>query len=211
MQLSAKEIANLLNGQVEGNPDVIVNRPSKIEEGGEGSISFLGNKKYESYVYSTNASIILVSEHFEARQAFNATLIRVENVYKAFALVLEKFDRQFTPEAGISSHAYISPNAKLGQDIYIGEGCVIEDGAHIGDSCILYPQTYIGRNVVLGNKVTLYPGVRIYADCIIGHRCIIHANTVIGSDGFGFAPQSDSLYKKIKHSSTVTTQTSWYR
>lgn len=203
MQLSAKELASLLNGQVEGDPEVLVNRPSKIEEGGVGSISFLGNERYEVYTYTTDASIILVSEHFKPRQAIKSTLIRVDNVYKAFALLLEKFGQQTNPEAGISPQANISPLAKLGKDLFIGSASVIEDGACIGDFCLIYPQTYIGKNVTIGNHVILYPGVRIYPDCVIGDHCIIHANTVIGSDGFGFAPQSDSLYKKISQIGNV--------
>jgi len=203
MQLSAKELASLLNGQIEGDPEVLVNRPSKIEEGGVGSISFLGNERYEAHAYTTDASILLVSKDFKPRQLVKATLIRVDNVYKAFALLLDEFGRQTSPEAGISPQAFISPKAELGKDLFIGSSSVIEDGARIGDSCLIYPQTYIGKNVKIGNNVTIYPGVRIYSDCIIGDHCIIHANTVIGSDGFGFAPQSDSLYKKISQIGNV--------
>lgn len=203
MQLSAKELASLLNGRIEGNPEVLVNRPSKIEEGGAGSISFLGNDKYEAYAYTTNASILLVNDDFQPRKAIKATLIRVDNVYKAFAFLLEKFGDRLGPRSGVSAHAMVATDAQIGADVYIGPASIVEEGVSIGEASQIHAQTYIGRNVSIGKQVVIYPGVRIYHDCVIGNHCIIHANTVIGSDGFGFVPQADHTYQKISQIGNV--------
>lgn len=203
MQLSAKELASLLNGQIEGDPEVLVNRPSKIEEGGAGSISFLANEKYESYAYTTDASILLVSRDFKPRKPVKPTLVRVENVYESVAFLLEKFDSRASVEEGVSPRAVVAPDARLAGGVYVGAGAVIEAGAVVGASCVLHPQVYVGRNVRIGEKVVLYPGVRIYEGCVIGNECIIHANAVIGSDGFGFVPQENGEYKKIQHVGNV--------
>ena len=197
MQLSAKELASWLNGEIDGNPDAVASRPSKIEEGGPGTISFLANEKYESYVYTTQASILLVNKDFQPKRPIHATLIRVENVYASIATLLEKFGEATDAQSGISDRAVVSSTAQIGPDVSIGPGSVIESGVQIGKGSIVLPQVFIGKNVILGEGVKLYPGVRIYEDCLIGDRCVIHANTVIGSDGFGFAPHEDGSYKKI--------------
>lgn len=199
MQLSARELAQLLNGTVEGDPEVRVGRPSRIEEGGAGTISFLGNFKYEEFAYSTTASILLVSRDFKPRQPVSATLIRVDDVYSAIAKLLEKFERENQAPAAISEHAFIHAGASLGENVAIGAFAVVESGVEIGQECRIYPQVYIGRGVKLGKNVTLYPGVRVLDNCEIGDNCIIHANVVIGSDGFGFAPGKDGTYQKIAH------------
>lgn len=203
MQLSAKELASLLDGRIEGDPEAIVDRPSKIEEGGPGSISFLGNEKYETYVYTTDASILLVNKSFIPRRPFKSTLIRVDNVYAAIASLLEIFNPQEKRKAGISTQAVVAPDAELGTGVYIGPASVVETGARLGNDCVIHAQVYIGEKVVLGRKVTLFPGVRIYAGCTLGDNCIVHANTVIGSDGFGFAPQKDGTYTKINQIGNV--------
>lgn len=203
MQLSAKILAELLGGEIEGDPNVTVSKPSRIEEGGKGTISFLGNDKYESYIYQTDASILLVNKDFSPRKSVRPTLIRVENVYQAIAVLLEKFNQEQQPPEGISESALIHAQAKIGENVSIGPGTVIEAGAQIGKGSRIGPQVYLGTNVKVGEGVHLYPGVRILKDCEIGDRCVLHANTVIGSDGFGFAPQGNGRYQKIIHLGNV--------
>ena len=197
MQVTAQALALLLNGNVEGNPDTIVNRPSKIEEGVAGTISFLGNPKYEHYAYTTDSSILLVSKDFVASQPISATLIRVDDVYASVAILLNRFGESEKKEAVISVRASIHSSARIGSDVSIGDFVMIENDAEIGASSVIYPQVYIGVEVKIGQNVTLFPGVKIYKNCEIGDNCIIHANTVIGSDGFGFAPASDGSYTKV--------------
>ena len=197
MEVSVRELASLLNGEIEGNPEVIINRPSRIEEGGEGSVSFLGNPKYEHYAYSTTASALLVDRGFKPREPVQATLIRVDDVYAAVGFLLEKFDQAKAVQANISDKAQVDPTAHIGKNVFIGAFAIIEAGAQIGDGCQIGAQVYIGRNAAVGNDTRLYPGVRILDDCQIGQRCILHANAVVGADGFGFAPQADGPFKKI--------------
>jgi UDP-3-O-[3-hydroxymyristoyl] glucosamine N-acyltransferase len=197
MQVTATILATLLNGTVEGNPDVLVHKPSKIEEGEAGTISFLGNPKYESYAYTTASSILLVSQDFVPTQHIAATLIRVEDVYASVAILLERFGAVEKKQATISERASIHSDAAIATGVSIGDFVVVEQGASIGENSVIYPQVYIGEQVKIGANVTLYPGVRIYKACEIGDNCILHANTVIGSDGFGFAPMEDGSYKKV--------------
>lgn len=203
MQLSAQEIAQLLNGTIEGDPNVSVNRPSKIEEGGAGSITFLGRDKYEEYAYTTTASVLLVSQDFKPKQAIAATLIRVEDVYGALTFLLEKFGNQVQAPTGIAKTAEVHPTAQLGEDVSVGRLSVIEEHAKIGAGSFIADQVYIGKNVELGKNAIIYPGVRVLHDCKIGDHCILHANVVIGSDGFGFAPQEDGTYKKVPQTGNV--------
>lgn len=197
MQLSAKELAQLLNGSVEGNSDVTVNRPSKIEEGGEGTISFLGNPKYESYAYTTTASILLVNQNFQPQEPITPTLIRVDNVYESIALLLEKFNVGNNTYQGISDNAIIHESASIGENTSVGDQVIIENDAIIGKNCVFHPQVFIGHHVKIGDNVTLFPGVRIMHSCSIGDNCTVYANTVIGSDGFGYALKEDGRYEKI--------------
>jgi len=197
MQISATELSHLLNGTVEGNPEVSVSGPSKIEEGTPGTISFLANPKYESYAYQTKASILLVSRTFQPSHPITATLIRVENVYAAVAFLLEKFSEKHQPASGVATQAAIHENVKLGVNTSVGIYSVIESGVSIGADTIIYPQVYIGKDVKIGKNVVLYPGVKIYHACEIGDHCILHANVIIGSDGFGFLPDAEGKFKKI--------------
>lgn len=203
MQLSAKALAAILNGTTEGDPSVEVNRPSKIEEGGEGSISFLGNPKYEEYAYQSTASILLVPNDFQPRQPIKPTLIRVANVYEAVALLLERFGADKTANSGISDKAWVHPDARLGQELSVGAFSVIEEGSSIGNKSLIASQVYIGRKVSIGSNCRIYPGARILDDTQIGDHCIIHANVVIGGDGFGFAPNAAGEYQKITHVGNV--------
>ncbi|HMQ50011.1 MAG TPA: UDP-3-O-(3-hydroxymyristoyl)glucosamine N-acyltransferase [Saprospiraceae bacterium] len=199
MQLTAKELAQLLNGTVEGNPEVLVSHPSKIEEGGTGSIAFLGNLKYEPYAYTTTASILLVNRDFQPKAPIAPTLIRVNDVYAAMTQLFEAFGNNITPKAAISELAFISPDAHIDEQVSIGPFAVIEAGAHIGRGSVLHAQVYVGKGVIVRENALLYPGVKVMAECEVGRNCILQPNVVIGGDGFGFAPQTDGTYKKIPH------------
>lgn len=198
MDFKATDIAAFLNGEVIGNGDVKVSNVSKIEEGEPGTLAFLANQKYENYIYSTNASVVLVNKSFTPQQEIKATLIKVEDAYQAFASLLDLYmQAKANLRTGIEQPSFISENAKLGDDCYIGAFSYISDNTQVGNNVKVYPQVYIGSNVKIGNDCVLFPGVKIYDDCVVGDRCIIHSGAVIGSDGFGFAPQENGEYKKI--------------
>jgi UDP-3-O-[3-hydroxymyristoyl] glucosamine N-acyltransferase len=197
MEFTARQIAAFLNGEIEGDPEIKVSSVSKIEEGKEGSLSFLANPKYEKYIYETASSIVLVNRSFQAEKSISSTLIRVENAYEAFAKLLEFYQQSIPKKEGTNSLASIHHTASVGEQVYIGEFTCISQNASIGNGAKIYPQVYVGDNVKVGENTIIYPGVKIYHDCIIGSNCIIHAGVVIGSDGFGFAPQDGSEYKKI--------------
>jgi len=197
MEFTAKDIAGLIGGTIDGNPDVIVNKLAKIEEGEPQALSFLANPKYTPYIYSTRSSIVIVRKDFTPENHIDSTLIRVEDPYSAFARLLEFYDKMQKSRKGISEHAFVAPGAKTGKDVYIGEFAYVGENVVIGDNVKIYPQCYIGDNTVIGSDTTIYPGVKIYHNCIVGQNCMIHAGVVIGADGFGFAPQSDNNYKKV--------------
>ena len=197
MEFTAATIAGFLKGEIEGNPDIKVNTIAKIEEGIEGALSFLANPKYEHYIYETKSSVVLVNRSFVPSASIGATLIRVENSYEAFASLLRLVDQARPRKKGIHPSAIIETSAKVGSDVFIGPYAYIGENCIIGDGCSIYPHVYIGDNTRLGNSCTLNPGVKIYHDCLLGEGCIIHAGSVIGSDGFGFAPQSDNEFMKI--------------
>lgn len=198
MEFTAQTIATFLQGEVEGNPEAKVYDVSKIEEGKPGTLCFFSNPKYEKYLYTTEASIIIINRNFALAQPIKPTLIRVEDAYKAFASLLELYSSMVPQKTGIEQPSSIAPSAKLGENIYVGAFSYIADNVKIGNNVKIYPQCYIGDNVMLGDNTTLFAGVRIYHDCIIGANCTIHSNSVIGADGFGFAPQSeDNVYKKV--------------
>jgi UDP-3-O-[3-hydroxymyristoyl] glucosamine N-acyltransferase len=197
MEFSAKMIAEFLQGEILGDPDVVVSNVAKIEEGKPGTLAFLANPKYSKYLYSTEASIILINKDLKLEQEIKPTLIRVENAYESFASLLQLYEESKPKKKGISELASIHNSASVGEDNYIGEFACISEGAVIGNKVSIYPQVYIGSDVKIGNNTTIFPGVKIYHECVIGDNCVIHAGVVIGSDGFGFAPQSDNHYKKI--------------
>lgn len=203
MKLKAQDIANIIDGTVEGNPVIEVNKLSKIEAGQPGSITFLANPKYTHYIYETNASIVIVDKNFLPERNVTATLIRVDNPYEAFAKMLEAYNQMVQNKIGISKLASISENSTYGSDCYIGEFAVIGDNVNIGNNVKIYPGCYIGDNVSIGNSTTLYSGVKAYIGTSIGSNCTIHANVVIGSDGFGFFPQNDNQYKKVAQTGNV--------
>lgn len=198
MQISytAEQIATVLNGTIEGDPSVKVDGFSKIEEGKPGTLTFLANPKYTPYIYKTKASIVLVNNDFVAEQPVEATLVRCFNAYAALAILLDIVEKAKPKKVGVELMSYISDKAVVGEDIYVGAFAYIGEGAKLGKQVKIYPQSYIGDGVTIGDNTIVYPGAKIYPGCIIGNNCIIHAGVVIGSDGFGFAPE-DGVYKKI--------------
>jgi UDP-3-O-[3-hydroxymyristoyl] glucosamine N-acyltransferase len=203
MQLTAYQIKTLLNGTIEGNPDVVVDQLAKIEEAQAGSLSFLANPRYEHYLYTTNASIVIINEDYTLTQPVKATLIRVKDAYSSFSVLLEKYNIIKLDKKGIEAPSFIHPTAKIGRDVYIGAFAYIGSNVTIGDRCKIYPHVYLGDNVKVGDDCTLFSGVKIYSDCVIENRAIIHSNTVIGSDGFGFAPQPDGSFSKVSQIGNV--------
>ncbi len=203
MQFTAQQIGILLNGSVDGNPDVTVNTLAKIEDAQQGALSFLANPKYEHFLYNTQASVVIVSQSFEPSQAVLPTLVRVQDPYSAFSVLLEQYNTLKLQKKGIEEPSFIHPTAVLAQDVYIGAFSYIGAASSIGNNCKIYPQVFIGDNVHIGDNTTLFPGVKIYYDCTIGSNCIVHSGAVIGSDGFGFAPQADGTYHKVSQIGNV--------
>lgn len=197
MEFSAKQIAQMLEGRVEGNENAVVGKLCKIEEGEEGGLSFLANPKYNHYLYSTKASIVIINEDFEPEEEIKTTVIRVKDAYSCFAKLLEIYNQYRLNKSGISSLAFIDKQAEIAEDVYVGEFAVISKGAKIGKGSKIYPHVYIGDDVKIGENVTLFAGVRIYHDTVIGNNCILHSGAVLGADGFGFAPLADGTFKKI--------------
>ncbi|HKI90308.1 MAG TPA: UDP-3-O-(3-hydroxymyristoyl)glucosamine N-acyltransferase [Draconibacterium sp.] len=198
MEFKATDIAVFLNGELVGNGDVKISNVSKIEAGKPGTLAFLASQKYENYIYNTEASVVLVNKSFEPRGSIQATLIKVEDAYQAFASLLELYlQEKANQKKGIEQPSYIDETATIGNDIYLGSFAYVGKNTKIGDNVKIHPQVHIGENVLVGDNCILYAGVKIYDDCVIGNNCIIHAGAVIGSDGFGFAPQQDGSYKKI--------------
>lgn len=197
MNFTAADIAEFLQGSIEGNPEVSVSDISKIEEGTAGTLSFLANPKYEKYIYDTHSSIVIVNADFKPQKNISATLVRVKNAYESFASLLRLYEQSKPRKSGISKMAAISESASLGKELYIGEFTVVSDNVSLGDGVQLYPQVYVGDNVKIGEGTILHPGVKIYEDCEIGAHCVIHAGAVIGGDGFGFAANQENNYEKI--------------
>ncbi|MBL7885036.1 MAG: UDP-3-O-(3-hydroxymyristoyl)glucosamine N-acyltransferase [Bacteroidia bacterium] len=199
MEFTAKQIASLLNGTIEGDENSKVSGLSKIEEGKNGSLSFLSNPLYTPYIYTTDASIVIVKKDLVLENPVKSTctLIRVEDPYSCFAKLLEMYQDMKQNKTGIEQPCFISSSAKHGENCYIGAFAYIGENVTIGNNVKIYPHSFIGDNVIIGNNTTIYSGVKIYYDCVIGNDCTIHASTVIGSDGFGFAPNSENNYKKV--------------
>lgn len=197
MEFTAEMIAGFLGGEIVGDKNVTVSTMAKIEEGAPGALSFLSNPKYEPHLYTTDSSIVIVNKSLEPRMPVKATMIRVDDAYGSFAKLLELYVANKPQKKGISPQAVIRDSAKLGKDCYVGEFTVIEEGALLGDNCKIYPQVYIGDRVKIGNNVTLYSGVKIYEECVIGNDVTIHSGSVIGADGFGWAPLADGTFEKI--------------
>ncbi len=197
IKFTAREIADILNGKIEGDENVIVNKFSKIEEGEPGALCFLSNPKYTNYIYTTKASVVLVNEDFQAQKLISSTLIRVPDAYKSIAILLDFYNKIAEKPKGIEKPCFIHKSAVLGKDVYIGAFSYIGKNVKIGNNVLIYPQSYVGDNVNIGNNTVIYPGVVIYYNCEIGSNCIIHAGTIIGADGFGFAPNEGDEFVKI--------------
>ncbi len=198
MEFTVNQVALMLNGTVEGDGNQKVFTVAKIQDGTTGAISFLANLKYEEYLYTTQSSAVIVNTDFVPKKEVKAALIKVKDAYSAFGNLLEQYKQLLTfSKKGIDHNAHISNSAQLGADLYIGASAFIGDNVSIGDNCKIYPQVYIGDNVTIGHSTILYPGVKIYDHCKIGNHCTLQANVVVGSDGFGFAPQPDGSYKTV--------------
>lgn len=198
MTFTASQIALLINGKIEGDPSASVSSFGKIEEAQKGQIAFLSNPKYEEHIYDTQASVIIINLSLELKQPVQATLIRVEDAYSAFATLLAKYQEMMTQQlTGIQQPVYISKTASYGNTVFIGAFSYLGENVRVGDHSKIFPGVYLGDNVIVGNNCILHPGVKIYHNCIIGNHVIIHAGTVLGSDGFGFAPQADGHFKKV--------------
>lgn len=200
MQFTAKQISDFLSGTVEGDEAASVSELSKIEDGKKGTLCFLSNPKYEQYIYSTNASVVIVGLDFVPAQQLNCTLVRVKDPYSAFSVLLEKYNEglsMMNDKRGIEQPSFIHPTAKLGKDVFVGAFAYISENVVIGDGSKIFPQVFVGADTVIGANCSFQPGVKLYNRSVIGDRVVIHSNTVIGSDGFGFAPQPDGSYSKI--------------
>lgn len=197
MKFTAAQIAEILEGTVEGNPEVEVSELAKIEEGSEGSLTFLSNPKYTSFLYTTNASITIINNDFEIDQPVNTTLIKVKDAYKAFSTLLEYYNQIKLNKSGIENPSFISETAKYGDGLYFGSFSYMGENVVIGENVKIYPNVYIGDNVRIGNNVTIFAGVKIYSESLIGNNCTIHSGAVIGADGFGFSPGDTGEYSKV--------------
>jgi UDP-3-O-[3-hydroxymyristoyl] glucosamine N-acyltransferase len=197
MKFTAEQIAGILEGEVVGNPNAEVFRLSKIEEGTDGSLTFLSNPKYLQYIYSTKATITIVNDTFVPEYELTTTLIKVEDAYQAFSKLLEFYNEVKNNKIGIEQPSVISENAKYGTQLYLGSFSYIGTNAVIGNNVKIYPNCFIGDNVIIGDNVTIFAGAKVYSESVIGNYCTIHSGAIIGSDGFGFAPQTDGTYSKI--------------
>ena len=195
MEFTAKQIAGILNGQIEGDPETVITKLAKIEEGVPGSLSFLANPLYTPFLYSTKASLVIIQKEYVLTGPVTSTLIRVDSAEAAFAKLLEMYNQVKLNKAGIAKLSFISESAVIGANIYAGEFSFVGENAVIGNNVKIYPQVYIGDNAVIGDNTTLFAGVKIYSETVIGKNCIIHSGTVIGSDGFRFNPQDG--HKKV--------------
>lgn len=198
MQFSAAQIALIISGTLEGPGEASVDSFGKIEEAKSGQLAFLANPKYEDFLYSTKATIIIVNQSLQLKQPIAATLIRVPDAYSAFATLLEKYQQIRTQQfIGIQQPVYMAPSVSIGKDVFIGAFAYLGENVVIGDGAKIFPNSYLGNNVTVGENTIIHAGVKIYYDCVIGKNVFIHAGTVIGSDGFGYAPQQDGSLKKV--------------
>ena len=197
MKFTATQIATILEGEVVGNPNVEVFTLSKIEEGSAGSLTFLANHKYVNHIYSTQASLVIVNKSFEPEFEVSATLIKVDDAYKSFSKLLEYYNQVKLMKSGIEQPSVLSEGVTYGEGLYLGSFCYVGKNVKIGDNVKIYPNSFIGDNVKIGNNCVFFAGVRIYSETEIGNNCTIHSGAIVGSDGFGFAPQEDGTYNKV--------------
>lgn len=198
MQFSIAQIADLLGGEVEGDPKEIINMLANIKDAKKGQISFLSNPKYEPHIYSTNATAVIVSKNFSPREKLSTTIIKVDDPYIAFTVLLEQYHAFLSfQKIGVEEMSFIGNNSKTGEGIYRGAFSYIGENVTIGENVKIYPHAYVGDNSTIGNDTILHAGVKLYSNSKIGNNCVLHSGVIIGSDGFGFAPQQDGTYKNI--------------
>ena len=198
MQFSAEQIAALIQGKIEGDPQTTVSGFGKIEEAGKSDLAFLANPKYEDYLYTTSAGIIIIGEQMELKENISATLIRVKDAYSSFAVLMQYYQQMKAKQlVGVEEPVFIHPSAKIGKDVYIAAFSYVGEHVEIGNDVKIYAQVFIGANTKVGDRTVLHPGAKLYHDCVIGNDVTIHAGTVLGSDGFGFAPQQNGTYNKV--------------
>lgn len=203
MKFTATQIAGLLEGEIEGNANAEVSKLAKIEEGTDGSLTFLANPKYTSHIYSTQATITIVNKDFVAEHNINTTLIRVDDAYKAFSKLLEYYNQVKMNKTGIEEPVYISESASYGDNLYLGAFSYLGDNVKIGNNATIYPNTYIGNNVTIGDNVIVFAGAKIYSETIIGDNCVINSGVIVGADGFGFTPDENGEYSKVPQTGNV--------
>ncbi|MDG5491639.1 UDP-3-O-(3-hydroxymyristoyl)glucosamine N-acyltransferase [Psychroserpens sp. SPM9] len=203
MNFTAQQIAGILEGDIIGDPEVEVSKLSKIEEGTEGSLTFLANPKYKSYIYSTKASITIVNKTFEPENDITTTLIKVDDAYKSFSKLLEYYNQVKLNKHGIEQPSFISESAQVGDDIYVGAFSYIGDNVTIGKNVKIFPNSYIGDNVTIGDNTILFSGAKVYSECVIGNNCVINSGVIIGADGFGFVPDETGEYNKVPQTGNV--------
>lgn len=203
MKFTAQQIAGILEGDIVGNPDVEVTKLSKIEEGTEGSLTFMANPKYKHHIYSTQASITIVNKTFEPENPISTTLVKVEDAYKSFTKLLEYYNQVKLNKFGIEQPSHISDTTSYGKDVYIGAFTYIGDNVSIGDNVKIFPNVYIGDNVKIGDDTILFAGAKVYFDCVIGKGCVINSGAIIGADGFGFTPDENGEYAKVPQTGNV--------
>lgn len=205
IQFSAAQLAPLIEASIEGDPEVIVHSFGKIEEARAGQLSFLANPKYEEHLYTTEASLIIINNDLVLRQPLAATLLRVKDAYSAFATLLDTYQKlQQSTLTGVQQPSYVSASATLGENVYVGAFAYIGEQVSVGKNSKIHPQCFVGNNVVIGENCVLHAGVKIYHQCVLGNNVIIHAGTVVGSDGFGFAPQADGTLQKVPQIGNVS-------
>ncbi|MDX1277208.1 UDP-3-O-(3-hydroxymyristoyl)glucosamine N-acyltransferase [Oceanihabitans sediminis] len=203
MKFTAQQIAGILEGDIVGNPDVEVSKLSKIEEGTEGSLTFLANPKYTSYIYTTKASITIVNKSFEPKNDIETTLIKVEDAYKSFSQLLEYYNSVKNNKVGIEQPSFIAESATYKDNIYIGAFTYIGANVKIGENVKIYPNVYIGDNVTIDDGTVIFAGAKVYSDTIIGKSCVINSGVVLGADGFGFTPNENGEYIKVPQTGNV--------
>ena len=197
MKFTAAQIAGILEGEVEGDPNVEVNKLAKIEEGTAGAITFLANPRYTSYIYSTGASITIVSDSFIPEEEISTTLIKVKDPYNAFSKLLEYYNQVKLNKSGIEQPSYISKSAKYGENLYLGAFAYLGENVELGENVKIFPNAFIGDNVKIGNNVIIFPGAKIYSETVIGNNCVVHGGAIVGADGFGFSPDQEGVYSKV--------------
>lgn len=203
MEFTASQIAGILEGDVEGNPEVAVHKLSKIEEGETGSLTFLANPKYTPYIYRTEASIIIVNRDFVPEQKLNSTLIKVDDAYKSFSKLLAYYNEVKNTKTGIEEPVYISDTASHGSGLYLGAFCYLGNNVVLGDNVKIYPNVYIGDNVTIGDNTVVFAGAKIYSETQIGKDCVIHSGVILGADGFGFTPDENGEFSKVPQTGNV--------